>query len=63
VIGGAIAWWAGKFLKPLMFDVSPRDPVVFAVVTVGLLGVALLASIIPASRATRVDPNTALRAE
>jgi predicted permease len=62
-IGGAIAWWAGKFLAPLMFDVSPRDPVVFAVVTVALLGVALLASVIPASRATRVDPNTALRAE
>jgi len=63
VIGGGIAWWAAKFLEPLMFDESPRDPVVFAVVTAGLLGVALLASVIPASRATQVDPNAALRAE
>ena len=63
VIGGVLAWWAGKFMKPLMFDVSPRDPAVFVVVTLALLGVALLASVIPASRATRVDPNAALRAE
>jgi putative ABC transport system permease protein len=62
-IGGTIAWWAGRFLEPLMFDVSPRDPVVFGVVTAVLIGVALLASVLPASRAARVDPNTALRAE
>src|SRR5262249_14382740 len=63
VIGAVLAWWAGGFAKSLMFDVSPRDPVVFGVVTAVLIGVALLASILPARRATRVDPNTALRAE
>ena len=63
VIGSVLAWWAGGFAKPLLFDESPRDPVVFGVVTVALLAVAILASVIPASRATRVDPNSALRAE
>jgi predicted permease len=63
VIGSVLAWWAGGFAKPLLFDESPRDPVVFGVVTLALLAVAILASVIPASRATRVDPNSALRAE
>jgi ABC-type antimicrobial peptide transport system permease subunit len=63
VIGAVLAWWAGGFAGPLMFDVSPRDPMVFGVVTTVLIGVAVSASILPASRAARVDPNTALRAE
>jgi ABC-type lipoprotein release transport system permease subunit len=47
----------------LLFDESPRDTVVFVAV-VGVLGtVALIASVIPAMRATRVDPNITLRAE
>jgi putative ABC transport system permease protein len=62
-IGGGVALWAGRFVKPLLFDESARDPVVFAIVTVSLLGAALLACIVPALRATRVDPVTALRAE
>jgi predicted permease len=62
-IGTLLAWYAGAFAKPLMFDESPRDPLVFAMVTGALLAVALAASIIPAARATRVDPNTALRDE
>ena len=62
-IGAALAWWAGAFARPLLFDESPRDPVVFGVVTAMLIGVALLASVLPATRATRVDPNAALRSE
>ncbi len=61
--GGAIALVAGHWLGPLLFEESPRDPVVFGVVTVVLLGAALLASGLPALRAVRVDPNEALRAE
>jgi ABC-type lipoprotein release transport system permease subunit len=46
-----------------LFDESPRDPVVFGVVTAVLIAVAVLASVFPATRATRVDPNVALRTE
>ena len=63
VIGGAIALGAGKWLAPLLFDESPRDPVVFLVVAVALLGVALVASWLPALRASRVEPTKALRYE
>jgi putative ABC transport system permease protein len=63
VIGGAIALGAARFIKPLLFDVSPRDPLVYGIVTTVLLGVAIAASMIPARRASRVDPNVALRSE
>jgi ABC-type antimicrobial peptide transport system permease subunit len=63
VLGGAIAFVVGRWVKPLLFDVSPHDPLVFAGVAAVLLGVAALASLIPARRAGRVDPILALRAE
>ena len=63
VIGGAVALWASKWVGPLLFSVSPRDPAIFGGVAVVLLGAAILASAIPALRAARVDPNVALRAE
>ena len=63
-IGIVVALWAGRFIKPLLFEESPRDPVVFAVVAAPvLLAAAILASLIPALRATRVDPVQALRAD
>jgi ABC-type antimicrobial peptide transport system permease subunit len=62
-IGVVVALWAGRFIKPLLFDESPRDPVVFGVVAASLLVVGILASLIPALRATRVDPVQALRAD
>jgi ABC-type antimicrobial peptide transport system permease subunit len=62
-IGGVIAFWAGRFIKPLLFDESPRDPLVFAVVAGSLFVAAILASLIPALRAARMDPVQALRAE
>jgi putative ABC transport system permease protein len=63
VIGGAVALAAGKWIAPMLFQQSPRDPAVFAVVTVALFGVAIAASWIPAARAAGVDPRSAMQAE
>jgi putative ABC transport system permease protein len=63
IIGGAIALGAARWFKPLLFDESPRDPLVYGIVTAVLLVVAVTASWIPARRAARVDPNVALRSE
>ncbi len=62
-IGAAVALGAGRWIKPLLFGESPRDPLIFGVVTVVLLSVTMIASFIPARRASRVDPNRALRSD
>jgi predicted permease len=63
VMGAVLALVAGKWIAPLLFNESPRDPVVFVVVAAILLAVAVLASLTPAWRAARVDPVIALRAD
>ncbi|HEX6052840.1 MAG TPA: ABC transporter permease [Gemmatimonadaceae bacterium] len=63
VIGAAVALWAGKWVASLLFSVSPRDPAVFVFVALSLIAVAVVASWIPALRASRVDPNVALRSD
>jgi ABC-type antimicrobial peptide transport system permease subunit len=63
LLGSMLALWAGRWIAPLLYEQSPRDPAVFGLVTAVLLGVALCASTIPALRASRVNPNTALRSE
>ncbi|MPZ19199.1 MAG: FtsX-like permease family protein [Luteitalea sp.] len=52
-----------RYLEGLLFGLTPLDPSTFLLVSVVLLAVAALACYIPASRAMRVDPATALRAE
>jgi ABC-type antimicrobial peptide transport system permease subunit len=63
VMGGIIAVSLARWLRPLLFQESARDPAVYALVAGALLAVALVASYVPARRAARVDPNVALRAE
>ena len=62
-VGAAIALVAGRWVAPLLFDVSPHDPLIFAVVAATLLLAAVVASLVPARRAARVDPVEALRGE
>lgn len=63
VIGTAMAIAVARLIRGLLFEVSATDPLTLAGVAIGLLGVALVASYIPARRATRVDPMIALRGE
>jgi putative ABC transport system permease protein len=62
-LGTAAALWATRILQSLVFGVSTSDPLTFASVGILVGAVALASSYIPARRAIRVDPVTALRAE
>ena len=63
VIGLGLAFLATRGLSVFLFGVSPFDPTVFGGVTAALIGSAIVASLVPARRATRVDPLVALRAD
>ncbi len=63
LLGGAVALWATRWVAPLLYQVSPRDPAVYGTVAAVLLVVTVAAGLAPALRATRVDPASALRAE
>jgi ABC-type antimicrobial peptide transport system permease subunit len=62
-IGAAVAAAGGRLIAALLFDVSPRDPAIFAAATAVLFAVALLACWYPARRAARVNAIEALRAD
>ncbi len=63
IVGVAGALVLAQALTSLLFGVTPTDPITFGAVAVLVIGVALLASYIPARRATKVDPMVALRYE
>jgi putative ABC transport system permease protein len=62
-IGLAGAYGVTRLIATMLFEVSPTDPATFTLVAAFLFAIALLASYIPARRATRVDPMRALRSE
>jgi len=63
LVGSGLALAASRWIQPLLFQQSARDPTIYGLVGAVLLTAALLASAIPALRATRADANAALRSE
>jgi putative ABC transport system permease protein len=62
-IGFSIAWLIANGIASLLFNVSPTDPVTFLAAGVLLVIIAQVATLVPALRASRIDPLSALRAE
>jgi putative ABC transport system permease protein len=62
-LGGGLAFLGSRSLAVVLFRVEPRDPATFGAVTILLLAVGLVAILVPAFRATRMDPVEALRQE
>jgi putative ABC transport system permease protein len=63
VLGIGAAWWATRLMQGLLHGVTPSDPATFATVGFTLAVVAVAASLVPAWRASRVDPAIALKTE
>jgi len=62
-LGLSVAFAASRFIASMLFGLSPAEPTVYVSIAAMLIGVGLLASLLPAFRAARVDPMTALRAD
>ena len=63
VLGFLAAFLATRFMAAMLFGVRPHDAATFVLVPLLLLGAAALGCLVPARRAMRVDPMTALRTE
>ena len=62
-LGLGVSLFSARWLRSLVFGVSPQDPATLAGVALVLAGVALVACALPARSATRIDPMVALKAE
>jgi ABC-type antimicrobial peptide transport system permease subunit len=62
-LGTLAAFAGGPFIASMLFQTSPRDPVMYVSVTAVMVAVAVVAAAIPARRASRVDPAAALRGD
>jgi ABC-type antimicrobial peptide transport system permease subunit len=61
--GLVVAFISMRLMSSILFNVSPVDPITYAVITVGVIATAYLACYLPSRRAATVDPVHALRAE
>ena len=62
-IGLGAAFGLTRLMSALLFEVSPLDPATYAVVSLGLITAALMASYLPARRATAINPVQAIKSE
>ena len=62
-IGTAAAFATARLLQSFVWGITPTDPATFTTVIIVLMGIALVASLVPALRVLRLDPATTLRAE
>jgi putative ABC transport system permease protein len=63
VTGVAGAFWLTRYISSMLYGVAALDPLTFTMMPLILAVIAITASLIPALRALRIDPNTALREE
>jgi putative ABC transport system permease protein len=61
LFGAGLAFLVSRGIAAILFEVSPNDPAVFGVIALVLAATGLVASFVPARRATRADPAHALR--
>ena len=61
IIGVLVAWFLTRSMQSVLYGIQPSDPITFVQVALVLMAAALLASWLPARRALRIDPVTALR--
>ena len=62
-IGAAGAWWSAPLLSALLFETEPTDPLTFLAAAAVLIAATVVACLLPARRATAIDPVVALRVE
>jgi predicted permease len=60
-IGLTAAWLLSRYMSSLLFGIGTRDPITFVVLPLALLAIAVIATLVPAARAARVNPIVALR--
>ena len=59
----AVAFGLSRFMRTLLYDIEPTDPLTYGLVALALVGIAALASLLPARRAARVDPIIAMQSD
>jgi len=61
LLGGLASWWAAPLVRTLLYGVDSRDPLMFVVAALVLVGTGAFAGWMPARRAARIDPVETLR--